>query len=302
MKITVLTPSYNRGKDLKRLYHSLLTQTNLNFEWFIVDDGSNDDTESIVSSFKQEKRVKIIYYKQKQSGKHRALNYAIKKIKNPLIFIVDSDDWITQDAIEIIIETHKKYKDNAKICGYSFLRKNTKEQINGKLMSQDEYIDNYIDARINKKDMNADKAEVWKTKYLQNYPFPEFPNEKFIGEDVVWIKLALEYDMVFLNKAIYYCEYLEDGLTSNRRSNNINSPNGCTYRALTTLQASLKKPIIFQYLVKCMLQYQIYGAFSKKKFKELYTNSPHKLLFIILRPIAYFLYLSWKRKYRVGVK
>lgn len=302
MIVTILTSSYNRGENLKKLYKSLIEQTNQNFEWFIVDDGSTDKTEQIVSSFHCDKKFKITYYKQKQSGKHKALNHAIKKIKTPLIFIVDSDDWLTSDAVQTILDVHERYKDNDKISGYSFLRKDTKEQINGKLMPENEYIDNYINARINRKDGNADKAEVWKTTCLQKYPFPEFSNEKFIGEDVVWIPLALKYNMVFLNKPIYYCEYLDNGLTNNRRKNNLKSPNGCCYRALVTLKASRERKIIFSYKAKCMLQYQVYGYFAHKKFVELYKESPYKLLFLLLSPAAFLLYLSWNRKARKAVK
>ena len=302
MEITVLTHSYNRGKDLKKLYNSLLRQTNLDFNWFIIDDGSSDNTKQIVTSFIDEKKIDIIYLKQKQGGKHRALNNAIKRIKTPLVFIVDSDDWLTEDAIDTILQVHNRYKNDKSICGYSFLRKNSKEQTNGRLMICDEYIDNYIDARINRMDMNADKAEVWKTECLKEYPFPEFFNEKFIGEDVVWIPLALKYNMVFLNKPIYYCEYLDNGLTNNRRKNNLKSPNGCCYRALVTLKASREHKIIFSYKAKCMMQYQIYGYFAHKKFVELYKESPYKLLFLLLSPAAFLLYLSWNRKARKVVK
>ena len=53
MKITIFTPSYNRAYTLDRLYKSLLNQTFKDFEWVIVDDGSTDDTESVVEAMKQ---------------------------------------------------------------------------------------------------------------------------------------------------------------------------------------------------------------------------------------------------------
>ena len=57
--ITVLTPSYNRGSLLANLYQSLLRQDYNNFEWIIVDDGSKDNTSSIVNEFIQDRKISI---------------------------------------------------------------------------------------------------------------------------------------------------------------------------------------------------------------------------------------------------
>ena len=51
--ITVLTPAYNRGKLLEKLYESLCAQDCKDFEWLIVDDGSTDDTSERVEQMKQ---------------------------------------------------------------------------------------------------------------------------------------------------------------------------------------------------------------------------------------------------------
>ncbi|MDU5748274.1 MAG: glycosyltransferase family A protein, partial [Haemophilus parainfluenzae] len=67
MLVTIFTPTYNRGYLLTRLYNSLLEQTDINFEWIIVDDGSTDSTKEIVSSFIEDKRIKVIYEYQNNS-------------------------------------------------------------------------------------------------------------------------------------------------------------------------------------------------------------------------------------------
>lgn len=295
MKITILTPTYNRENEIHKLYNSLLKQTNKNFEWLIIDDGSNDNTEEIVKKFINEEKIAIRYYKKPNGGKHTALNMGINKIKNDLTFIVDSDDWLQEDAIEKINLCHNKYKNNHKICGYSFLRKYPNGKINGKKLAKDEILDSYINIRINENDTNSDKAEVWKTKCLKEYPFPEFKGEKFLGEDVVWIKMALKYKMVFLNEPIYVSEYLNNGLTKNRRKNNIKSPNGCYYRAKITLEANDIIKMNFNYYIKNLLQLQIYGRFAGKKHKEIKRDCKNKMCFEILYPLSYIIYLKWKR-------
>lgn len=68
--ITVFTPTYNRAYTLRRLYESLRKQTQYDFEWLIVDDGSTDNTESLVQEFIRENSLFNIRYIQK-SGMQR---------------------------------------------------------------------------------------------------------------------------------------------------------------------------------------------------------------------------------------
>ena len=101
LKITVFTATYNRGSLLKRLYSSLKMQTDYRFEWIIIDDGSIDDTEQIVSCF-SDHVFKVTYKKQVHGGKHRAINKGLELATGEFFYIVDSDDYLPKDSIEII--------------------------------------------------------------------------------------------------------------------------------------------------------------------------------------------------------
>lgn len=72
--LTILTPTYNRAYILPKLYASLVEQTNKHFDWMVVDDGSTDNTEQLISEFIADGKINIVYIKQKNGGKHRALN------------------------------------------------------------------------------------------------------------------------------------------------------------------------------------------------------------------------------------
>ena len=67
--ISVLTPTFNRYHTLQRLYDSLCSQNCTNFEWIIIDDGSVDDTEKLVSEFITERKIIIKYIFQENKGK-----------------------------------------------------------------------------------------------------------------------------------------------------------------------------------------------------------------------------------------
>lgn len=291
MTVTVLTPTFNRGGRLQSLWNSLQKQTVKDFEWLVVDDGSTDGTKDLITRLQEKSDFPIRYIYKSNGGKHTALNVGIQTICSELIFIVDSDDCVTDDAVESILKIHKKYRSQNNICGYAFLRAFPDGKVNGKKFDVDEKIGSYIDVRVNGNDTGADKAEVFKTHCLKEFPFPEYPNEKFLGEDLVWVRMARKYEMVHINKAIYVGNYLEDGLTNNRRKHNIASPIGCMHRAEEFMEPDLKT----RYRIKGGLQYIVYGRFAGVKVVDLIRKSRHKVLATVCTPGGLFLHSRWSK-------
>lgn len=289
--ITVLTPTFNREGVLRSLWDSLQKQTVKDFEWLVVDDGSTDGTKNLITQLKEKSDFPIRYIYKSNGGKHTALNVGIQTICSKLTFIVDSDDCVTDDAVESILKIHKKYRSQNNICGYAFLRAFPDGKVNGKKFDVDEKIGSYIDVRVNGDDTGADKAEVFKTHCLKEFPFPEYPNEKFLGEDLVWVRMARKYEMVHINKAIYVGNYLEDGLTNNRRKHNIASPVGCMHRAEEFMESDLKT----RYRIKGGLQYIVYGRFAGVKVVNLIRKSRHKILATVCIPGGLLLYARWNK-------
>ena len=291
MTVTVLTPTFNRGGRLQSLWNSLQKQTVKDFEWLVVDDGSTDGTKDLITQLQEKSDFPIRYIYKNNGGKHTALNVGIQTICSELIFIVDSDDCVTDDAVESILKIHKKYRSQNNICGYAFLRAFPDGKVNGKKFDVDEKIGSYIDVRVNGDDTGADKAEVFKTHCLKEFSFPEYPNEKFLGENLVWVSMARKYEMVHINKAIYVGNYLEDGLTNNRRKHNIASPIGCMHRAEEFMEPDLKT----RYRIKGGLQYIVYGRFAGVKVVDLIRKSRHKVLATVCTPGGLFLHSRWSK-------
>lgn len=215
MKISIITATYNREKLLSKLYKSLCEQTCKDFEWIVIDDGSVDDTEELVNEFINKKIIYITYVKKINGGKHTAMNLGIDIAKCEFCFFVDSDDFLPSNSIEIIYEklNHIKNLDEydklAGICGDN-------QDQNGRLIgtpSPNNKIMNYLDYRYKLK-IKGDKSEIYRTKVLKEFKFPEFANEKFCPEALVWNRIAKYYDMFFFNDIIYVRYYQKDGLTS----------------------------------------------------------------------------------------
>ncbi|MCM1154255.1 MAG: glycosyltransferase family 2 protein [Roseburia sp.] len=294
--ITIITPTYNRADFLPKLYESLLKQTNGDFEWLVVDDGSRDNTEELIRSYISKDRILIRYEKQRNAGKHTALNRGIAMISSELTFIVDSDDYLPEDAVEIILSYHRKYKDTPGLCGYSFLRCHQDGRVNTAYFPEDEKIDTYLHVRING-NIGGDKAEVFFTDILKKYPFAVFEGEKYMPEDAVWMQMSGPYQMVHVNKSIYICDYLEDGLTNTGRRMKIYSPKGMVLRSKIYLE---DKETCFKVRVKMMLLYILYGQFAGYDKKKLYAEITDKMLWIFCCPVSLILYKSWKKKYTKG--
>ena len=75
--ITVVTPAFNRAHLLPRLFCSLCAQTFSRFEWIVVDDGSTDDTLSLVREFASRAPFPLMVSTRSNGGKHRALNQGV---------------------------------------------------------------------------------------------------------------------------------------------------------------------------------------------------------------------------------
>lgn len=292
-KITILTPSYNRAHTLSALYESLLKQDTDVFEWLIVDDGSTDATRKLVEGWQGEGKISIRYLHKQNGGKHTALNEGIRLIESELTFIVDSDDWLPENAVEIILQYHEKYREMEGLCGYSFLRFYPDGKVNDAFYPQDEWIDTYINARINA-GIAGDKAEVFFTDVLRQYPFPVYEGEKFVPEDLVWVQMSGPYKMVHINRCVYISDYLEGGLTRSGKRMKIHSPKAMTERARLYLNdASVNKKT----KCKMILLYVIYGHFAQYSEKKLANDLNRKVWYIAGFVPGTVLYLIWKHKY-----
>jgi len=97
-KVTVLMPAYNAGKYIAEAIRSVLEQSFTDFELLIVNDGSTDDTEKIVRSFKD---VRIVLISQDNKGIASALNFGLSHARAPYIARFDADDICNPERLKI---------------------------------------------------------------------------------------------------------------------------------------------------------------------------------------------------------
>lgn len=286
--LSIVTPTYNRAGLLKNCYTSLLAQTDMDFEWIIVDDGSHDDTEAVVRGF-DPAVFPIIYIKKENGGKHTALNASHPHIRGKYVLILDSDDTLTPTAVAQVRRGWQKWGSDPNVGMLTFLR--------GKSESDPLCIGSVAGEPVDimrckrKCIHSSDCCEVLRAELLRRYPFPVFPEERFMGEGVLWYRVAQTHKCVYINEVIYICEYLEDGLTKLGRAMRIRNPRG----GMLSAEISMHKKNYWHLRIKNGLLYTCYGYFAGLKPKAMLSGTAYKgIVFLCLVP-GYVIYRRWKK-------
>lgn len=224
--ITVFTPAYNRADLLKRCYESMCRQTNKNFIWMIIDDGSTDNTKEVVDLWMLNNNgFEIQYYYKENGGLHTAYNEAIEHIDTELCVCIDSDDYMPDNAVEIILDFWKKNGSNeyAGIVGLDYTIDN---HVIGDLLPDKKSI-NLIDLLIGKYHIhNGDRTNVVRTElYKKVAPMISFKGERNFSPHYMHLQISKNYDFLVLNKNLRYVEYQADGMSNSIFKQYLNSPN-----------------------------------------------------------------------------
>ncbi|MCR9011328.1 glycosyltransferase family 2 protein [Gabonibacter chumensis] len=287
-ELTVFTPTYDRAYTLGRLYESLCRQSNKDFEWLVVDDGSKDGTEELIKSWQSEEKISIRYIYQENGGKMRAHNRGVKSTETELFVCVDSDDYLVDDGIEKILSFWKEKGGDATIAGLVGYRgKNTEETLSdGKFP----YERNSTLKELYKNGFRGDSTLVYRTEVLRSFLFPEIEGEKFITEAYVYNQIDRQFQLLVLPRIIIVCNYLEDGYTRNQAKLRKDNPIG--YALYCDQKAMYAES--FKERWKNTINYVSYALAGKKR--RLLEDSSDKVRTFCCYPLGYLLFL--KRRYK----
>lgn len=118
---SIIIPTYNRSRGLINALNHLIGQTVLkdNYEIIVVDDGSTDDTESVVESFRLKvEKPEIKYFKTENGGPAKARNFGIEKTRGEFIFFTDDDCAVPSNWMETLLLGLKRYPKAAGAGGW----------------------------------------------------------------------------------------------------------------------------------------------------------------------------------------
>ena len=271
--LSIITPTYNRAKELERVYESLKKQTSKDFEWLIIDDGSVDETKIIVKGFLKNKNLNINYIYKENGGKPSAYNKGVEIAKGEVLLCLDSDDLLVEDAVKTILDDYKGIKNISEIAGlvYNCLNLTTNELIGTNL--PDNVIDTYYNI-YDKHQVKGDKMQVIKKEIAIKYPFPIINKEKFVPEALINNRLSLKYKFLYKDKDLKLVEYQDNGYSANYFNLVKNNPlgNRLYFQELYDYKKSL-------YNVYGYILFSIYG---KIKFRDIIKEHKAKLKILVL--------------------
>lgn len=285
--LTIFTPSYNRAHTLPRTYESLCRQNCKDFVWLIVDDGSTDDTAELVNEWiDSEKSFEIRYVYKENGGLHTGYNKAIELLDTELAVCVDSDDWLTDNAVDKIISYWKKYGDSS-VAGIAALDMYVSGEIIGDRFPELSTI-NLIDMQIGKYHIkNGDKKLVVRSDlYKSVAPQKTCNGEKNFNPHYMHLQISKKYDFLVLNEPLCVVEYQQNGMTNNIYRQYRNSPNSfAELRKLTLTFEQAELPYKFRQYIHLVSSCLLAKDFSYCK------DVPEPLLLVASFPLGIVLFL-----------
>lgn len=287
--LTVFTPTYNRLHTLPRLYESLKRQTDKNFIWLVIDDGSTDGTGDYIKGLiKRETEFEIQYLYKENGGMHTAHNLAYRNIHTELNVCIDSDDAMPADSVWLIRRAWKQRKkplvgligldrdmNSGKIIGDSFPEVLCETTLGGYYAAGGK----------------GDKKLIYRTDIMQNIPeYPVFEGEKYVG-------LAYKYTLAdqvgklgVINEVICDVEYQPDGSTNTMYKAYLQNPIGFAFYRLNAMRyPNSKKRILIDCIHYC-------SSARLGHLKKFISISPYPLLTVFCIPCGWILtmYIRYK--------
>lgn len=209
--LTVITTTYNRAYCLHQVYESLLRQDCDDFVWLVMDDGSTDGTRELVRQWIDAGRIGIEYYYKPNGGMHTARNAAYEKVNTELNVIIDSDDWMADDAVGKIVRFwNKNKKDN--IAGIISLNAEPGGKLIGTAMPKG-VTECHYEEFWNKYRMSGDKKMIYRSVLTRSYPYPEFSGEKFYPASYKFRMIDQQYKMLIMDDVTCIVDYNSDSMS-----------------------------------------------------------------------------------------
>lgn len=297
VKISIVTPSYNRAHTLSRVYESLKNQTFKDFKWIIMDDGSTDNTSELVKSFQAENLFEIDYFWNENQHKFITVFEGIKKVTSNYFMIVDSDDSYPNNALQNLFDEVEKITNQDEFISVMGLSQYTDGKIVGHQYPNNGFDGSIFDMRYKYK-VRGDKFGIFITKtyqqLLKNFDYSPYKNKGYIPQAVFFNTYdANGLKTRFVNKVVrnYHLDDEDANSVSNTRftgKNTFGLMEG--YRSFLNSYGSK----LFGYpkaLIRNLVGYHIYSLINDRSFSEINNGLTNfKLLSTLIYPLSYLYY------------
>jgi glycosyltransferase involved in cell wall biosynthesis len=198
MLITVVTPAFNRAHTLKDAYQSLLEQ-GVHLEWIVVDDGSTDCTDRLITQLSIHAPFRVRYIRQNHAGKHVAVNRGVAAAEGELIGILDSDDQLTSGALDRLVGHWMAIPNRQHYVGVTGLDVDQAGFVIGDRFRAD-VVDACWQEMVYRYRIRGDKWGLQRSDILRAHPFAEA--RSFVPEGTVWREIGQKYRTRYVNDVV----------------------------------------------------------------------------------------------------
>ncbi len=276
--LTVFTPTYNRAHLLRRLYESLVTQSCQDFEWLVIDDGSTDFTRQLVESFIAEGRIPVRYIYKENGGLYTGYNVAYANIATELCVCIDSDDFMPDDAVEIIVSTWRE-KGSDRLAGLIGLDcyLDSMQPIGGRFpegLGEVYFLDLYT-RNIHR----GDSKVVTRTELMRSVaPMTGYAGEKNFNPVYMLLQVADNYPFIAVNECLCIVDYQlgADSMSENIYRQYVDSPR--SFAKLRRLEMTLRRST-WNNNLRCAVHYVSSCILAGDK--DWLGSSPRKVLTLL---------------------
>jgi glycosyltransferase involved in cell wall biosynthesis len=243
IEFTVFTATYNRAHTISRVYESLVRQTFKRFEWVIVDDGSTDGTAELVQNWQANSEFPIRYFRQKNAGKHLAVNYGVSEARGVFFVNIDSDNACVPEALERLRFHWMAIPSDEQegFVGVSALIQRADGTLLGTPFPEEPTDSNTLELRF-KHGVRGDKWGFQRTEIMRRFPYPEIGGEKRVPDSLVWNRIAKKYKTRFVNETLGVRYETPGSRSSNIDLARISSPHATYVYYSELLDSGFLKP------------------------------------------------------------
>ena len=286
--VSVYTCVYNGERTLHRVFESMIKLDYPNIEHVIVNDGSTDNTESLIQEYIKYAPFPVKYHKKPNGGKHTALNAAWSLGEGTFMIQLDADDELFPHSVNFLVDTYYQIPEDIR---YEYWC------VHGRCITQygqfigDRYPDNINDQGWSEAGKTASKCAGEKiglqvSEYLKRYRFPEVIGVSHIPEGIVWKPLNNAYGTWYTNEVVRVYYVGEGGNLTARVTKRRQFGSAAFYmKWKLTHEKDYGKS--FETLVKYSVFYHIADSNYRRHNKYLGEIKNHRIALVLLWPIAY---------------
>lgn len=292
--ITVFTPVFNRADLLGNLLESLIGQTQHDFEWLVIDDGSTDETSELLEAWSAlDLPFDFNHHRVPNGGKPRAINRACTLAQGEFLFIVDSDDIVVKNGIEKISRWIEVGRHDPQFVGVGGVHEFSHPGWKAPRFLNN--ADGYV--RCTNRDREAhgifgEMNEAYRIEVLSRFRFQVWPGEKFAPEQITLDEIGMAgWNLHWRDEVICVGDYQPDGLTAKAGMLEVRNPMGYAMLANHKLKYARGRA-----LIRAACQHIALAIVGKNPAYIARSNRP--LLTLVSLPFGLALSVRRRRQFR----